>query len=180
MCARAANPAAGSWRRWFHQPTRLRRGDPASPGGAAYDEGAVAARHRLVLADDMRRHIQASVLSDLAEVSPDVVPGKSAYKLLADQAEKYDPEILRAAQACLVLENGAASDGEHEIVADIPVSLLMAGYRLLSDIETKCGQLVLAKGQTVSDTQLTKIRNLSKTLGINEPIRVQKRLASEA
>lgn len=118
------------------------------------------------------------VLNDLADASPGTTPGKATFKLLAEQAEKYDPAVIDAAHACLVFSEGSTEAEKQEEVADIPVSLLMAGYRLLTDIETRCGQLVLAKNQTVSEAQLTKIKNLGMSLGIKEPIRVQKPASS--
>jgi len=56
----------------------------------------------------------------------------------------------------------------------------MAGHKLLSDIETESGQLILSRGLVITDAQLAKLRNIVRIHGIKEPIRVLKRLPTKA
>ncbi|HEB79076.1 MAG TPA: response regulator [Rhodospirillales bacterium] len=120
------------------------------------------------------------ILNDLAEVSPDMVPGKDVFKLLEGQAKIYDPVILRAARECLSHTDGDAEGEERHEVAELPVSLIMAGHKLLSDIETENGQLILSRGLVITDAQMAKLRNIGRIHGIKEPIRVLKSLPTKA
>ncbi len=116
------------------------------------------------------------VLGDLAEVSPGMVPGKDGLKFLDGQAQRYDPAVLNAARQCLLRPDEDGGGNERHEVAELPVSLLMAGHRLLSDVEAESGQLILSKDQVISETQLAKLRNIGRIHGIREPIRVLKSL----
>ncbi len=116
------------------------------------------------------------VLGDLAEASPGMVPGKDGFKFLDGQAQRYDPAVLDAARQCLSLPDEDGGGNERHEVAELPVSLLMAGHRLLSDVEAESGQLILSRDQVISETQLAKLRNIGRIQGIKEPIRVLKSL----
>lgn len=119
------------------------------------------------------------VLNDLAEACPDMAPGKDGLELLGGHAHRYDPAILRLARECLLRPDGDVGADQHHEVAELPVSLLMAGHRLLSDVETENGRLILSKDQVISETQLTKLRNIGRIHGIREPVRVVKSISAK-
>lgn len=115
------------------------------------------------------------VLNDLVAECPDMAPTKFVFRALDLHAELYDPDILQIARHGLVKADAGQED-EHFEIAEVPVNLLITGYELLSDIETTDGKLVLAKRQVITDTLLTKIRNIGAIYGIKEPIRIRTRI----
>lgn len=116
------------------------------------------------------------VLNDLATVSQDAVPTKFDFRQLEKQAQLYDPGVLRLARESLPNAEADIEDLHFE-VAEVSLNLLMKGYELLSDIETLDGKLILAKKQRLTETLLTKLRNIGEIHGIKEPIRIRKHVA---
>ena len=108
------------------------------------------------------------LLVDLAAVSNGAMPDARAFVELEARKALYDPELLAAARRCLVGESEAAAEEPRAI----KLAQLKPGDRLVSDITTVEGQLVLADGQEVSAVLIQKLRNLHKLRGIKEPILV--------
>ncbi|HER26649.1 MAG TPA: response regulator [Rhodospirillales bacterium] len=115
------------------------------------------------------------VLNDLAGISQDTAPTKLDFRQLDLQAQLYDPEIVQIVRQSLPKADAENRDLYFE-TAEVPLNLLIAGYELLSDIETKDGKLILAKHQQLTKTLLTKLRNIGEIQGIKEPIRVRKHI----
>ena len=55
---------------------------------------------------------------------------------------------------------------------EIPASNLLAGARLVSNIETEDGRLVLAAGSEISQAQIERLWNFRKYRKLKEPIHV--------
>jgi response regulator RpfG family c-di-GMP phosphodiesterase len=78
----------------------------------------------------------------------------------------YDPPIFTAFAA---LQGDAASGAE---VRSISVRELREGMVLHQNLTTRAGLLVMAKGHEVTATLLERIANLSRRVGVREPISV--------
>jgi len=116
------------------------------------------------------------VLNDVAAASQGSMPGKNVFRQLESNAQLYDPDVFRIARQMLPKLN-TGSDEEAFEAAEVPLSALIAGYELLSDIKTDDGKLILARDQMITETQLAKLRNISSINKIEEPIRIRKRKA---
>ncbi len=103
-----------------------------------------------------------------------VYPEKADFIELGKTPYIYDPEIFAA--VCTVFDNKSRQEGgDVEEIRELPVSLLLPGQILLSDIEFVEGGLILAKGHILTESQIMKVNNLAKMREIQEPIRVKVR-----
>lgn len=113
------------------------------------------------------------VLVDLMDASKGRAPGPAAFAALDTNPAVYDPAVLHAARACLFQEAAAnGAGGAEDVVLLRPVTGLVPGHFLVSDIKTVSGQLVLAKGHVMSEALIAKIHNLGKVHKLAEPIKV--------
>ncbi len=110
------------------------------------------------------------VLIDIAALSD--TPDRATFAELAKQAQLYDPEILQAVRDCLVDENAPKGAAPTEQIVQISAGNLRAGARLVSNIETEDGGLVLAAGNEVSQAQIERLWNLRKHCKLKEPLHV--------
>jgi len=116
------------------------------------------------------------LLNDLGELTSELNPKKDDFKKLELNSHLYDPAILKIARECLPKGKAETDDDANYQTAEIPLSMLVAGYELMSDIKTVDGKLILAKNQQVSNAVLVKLRNIDRIHKIKQPIRVQKRV----
>lgn len=114
------------------------------------------------------------VLNDVAAASQGFAPGKNVFRQLEKNARLYDPDVFGIARQMLP-KLDTDPEEEHFEAAEIPLSSLMAGYEILSDIKTESGQLILARDQMITETQLAKLRNINSIQKIKEPIQIRKR-----
>ncbi len=85
----------------------------------------------------------------------------SVQKLL-ERARDFDPEVLAVlAELC----------GERlPEVKNLPLTEVRIGMRLASDVKTRTGTLLVAKGQCVTIQLLDRLRNFDQKVGVVEPI----------
>ncbi len=110
------------------------------------------------------------ILLDLSEVTDR--PDKASFEALRDKSALYDPEILSTVRACFVNEGG---DILEKIAGDadkIKIVDLRPGHRLVSNIETEDGLMILAAGIEITNAQLERIWNLHKVRKLKEPVYV--------
>jgi hypothetical protein len=84
----------------------------------------------------------------------------------------YDPEILQVVRDCLVDENAPRIAAPTQEIVKISAGSLRAGARLVSNIETEDGSLVLAAGNEVSQAQIERLWNFRKYRKLKEPLHV--------
>jgi response regulator RpfG family c-di-GMP phosphodiesterase len=110
------------------------------------------------------------VLIDVAALGDN--PDQAAFAELNKQAQLYDPEILQVVRDCLVDENAPKTAAPAQQVVKISAGNLRAGARLVSNIETEDGGLVLAAGNEVSQAQIEHLWNFRKHCKLKEPLHV--------
>ncbi len=113
------------------------------------------------------------VLNDLAAALNGANSYEDSFRRMYPHTHRYDPAIFKKAEQVL---SGLEKEEKFE-PADIPLGQLIIGQTVLSDIETNDGQLILAKNQRITQTQLAKIKNIARLHGIKEPIRVYKNVS---
>ncbi len=113
------------------------------------------------------------ILNDLAGVAEG--PDRAAFEELAQRSGTYDPDVLRVVRSCFVDEKKGLQDGviSEQSVARVLAANLQAGARLVSNIETEDGLLVLAAGSQVSQAQIERLRNLQRVRRLKEPIYIE-------
>ncbi len=110
------------------------------------------------------------VLIDVAALSD--TPDQTTFAELEKHAKLYDPEILRVVRDCLVDERAPKAAAPTQEIVKISVGNLRAGARLVSNIETEDGGLVLAAGNEVSQAQIERLWNFRKHCKLKEPLHV--------
>ncbi|MCH8999854.1 MAG: response regulator [Proteobacteria bacterium] len=110
------------------------------------------------------------VLIDLAALGDS--PDRASFAELETRAQLYDPEILAAVRDCFLGENAPKDDAAAQEVVKVSAARLKAGARLVSDIETEDGWLVLAAGNEISQAQIERLSNLRKHRKLKEPLLV--------
>ncbi len=110
------------------------------------------------------------VLIDVAALSD--TPDQTTFAELEKHAKLYDPEILRVVRDCLVDEGAPKAAAPTQEIVKISVGNLRAGARLVSNIETEDGGLVLAAGNEVSQAQIERLWNFRKHCKLKEPLHV--------
>ena len=110
------------------------------------------------------------VLIDLAALGDS--PDRASFAELETRAQLYDPDILAAVRDCFHGENAPEEDAAAQEVVKVSAARLKAGARLVSDIETEDGWLVLAAGNEISQAQIERLSNLRKHRKLKEPLLV--------
>ena len=113
------------------------------------------------------------ILFDLQELEPTGISRRDAFRALQTRTGWYDPEILVEAYAVFVADSDPAGSDRGEIVeAKLPE--LHAGDRLISNVETSDGRVLLAAGLTLSDAYLVRLWNYARLVAVKEPIHVER------
>ena len=110
------------------------------------------------------------VLIDLAALGDS--PDRATFAELETRAQLYDPEILQVVRDCFLGENAPKDDAATQEVVKVTAARLKAGARLVSNIETEDGWLVLAAGNEISQAQIERLLNLRKHRKLKEPLHV--------
>ncbi len=110
------------------------------------------------------------VLIDLAALGDS--PDRATFAELETRAQLYDPEILQVVRDCFLGENAPKDDAATQEVVKVTAARLKAGARLVSNIETEDGWLVLAAGNEISQAQIERLLNLRKHRKLKEPLLV--------
>ncbi len=112
------------------------------------------------------------VLNGLAENTTGPFPSAQAFARLDSDSGRYDPKILARVRKYFAAQTGQEAEEEDSFV-EMPVSGLLTGHVLKSDLELENGRLILAAGLTLSEAQIAKVRNLNKICRFKEPVRVE-------
>ena len=110
------------------------------------------------------------VLIDLAALGDD--PDHAAFAKLQENAQLYDPELMRVVQSCFLDAKAPKDDASQEEIVKVSVADLRPGSRLVSNIETTNGILVLAAGNEIPQAEIELLRNFRKSRKLKEPLHV--------
>lgn len=95
-----------------------------------------------------------------------------AFEQLGRRPGHYDPAVLRALEAVLVMERGYR-------VRFVTAGELEDSMILDQDLFTRDGRLLIARGYQVSQTMRERLKHWAQSPGIREPIRVHVRVGGE-
>jgi response regulator RpfG family c-di-GMP phosphodiesterase len=104
------------------------------------------------------------ILGDMVELESKGIQKIQALTQMKRCPGCYDPKLLEAALACLLLEKKGLA---------LKLNDLCVGQVLLSAIETMEGMLIIPAGNRVSTMLMTKLTNFTELSGIKEPIFVE-------
>ena len=117
------------------------------------------------------------IFEDLAHLSRSETSRYRVLSLMQERRGWYDPALLEQLFPLFVPPRNAAT-GDEEVV-EVRVDDLHLGDRILANITSEDGQLILALGNRISPASLEKIRVSAVLTGIKEPILIEKRFAKE-
>jgi len=90
---------------------------------------------------------------------------RKAFEMMKLQADLYDPQILEVLQDMII-----GTEKEEITQLELTVDELKEGMLLAEDVRTKKGQLLITKGNTVSNTLIERLKNFAVSVGVKEPI----------
>ncbi len=103
--------------------------------------------------------------------------GKSANPLaeLRKHANWYDPALIQ------LLENIASGRGNVSAqpvveIYELHLKDLVAGQKLMADVETRDGTLLISNGTVLTEMAINRLSNYAKLVGIKEPVKVNCRM----
>ena len=112
------------------------------------------------------------ILIDLTDAADGEAPNQSAFEKLERRIGRYDPEILSAVRSCVGVRSDRPCEASAEPVIQLQIDHLRAGDRLVSELKTESGNLVLTAGHELSQAQAEKVRNLHKINRLKQPVLV--------
>ncbi|MCB0310025.1 MAG: response regulator [Bdellovibrionales bacterium] len=86
-------------------------------------------------------------------------------------SRKFDPRVVEALRT-LTLKANAAKTADQPAVFEISVSQLCIGQRLLEDVQTSDGVLLISAGHEVTALILERIGNYASAVGVRQPLKV--------
>ncbi len=110
------------------------------------------------------------VLNDVAALSDN--PDRATFVELEKHMHLYDPEILQVVRDCLVDESAPGVAAPTQEIVKISAGSVLAGARLVSNIETEDGRLLLAAGTEISQAQIECLWNYRQSRKLKEPLHV--------
>lgn len=97
---------------------------------------------------------------------------EGSLRRLREQSTAYDPVLLRALQSIL----GSGDEWKSGIIW-VSMDELEVGMLIMEGIFAASGNMLIPKGQQVTDVLLARLRNYQEGLGIREPIAVGTKMA---
>lgn len=119
------------------------------------------------------------VLTDLLLLEGRGHTRSQALALMQTGSGLYDPQVLKSISACFDVFF-QANECEKCGTAEITFHDLQAGHMLAESIRTKDGTTVVEANMLVTPMLLEKLRNFAAIHSLNEPIRIEHRIRSEA
>ena len=111
-------------------------------------------------------------LFDLAESEHVGNSRLQALILLSGRSGYYDPEVVAAANSCLINASNTTKTNE-PIIKQMTIAKLRPGHILRSDIKTSEGQLLLSAGNTVTETMLERLENFCRITKVEDTVLVE-------
>lgn len=103
--------------------------------------------------------------------------GKSANPLaeLRKHASWYDPALMQLLENIASGRGGVSAQPVVEVY-ELHLKDLVAGQKLLADVETRDGTLLIANGTVLTEMAINRLANYAKLVGIKEPVKVNCRM----
>jgi response regulator RpfG family c-di-GMP phosphodiesterase len=134
---------------------------PASPGGPpTAAAGALRKGTDLPIGSRMLRLV---LDYDLLECQG--LDRKVALDTLRGRRGLYDPDLVDALAVLLGTQ-------DKQVVEELGLALLHPGMVLMDDVRSLSGGLLIARGHEVTASLIERIRNVSRNVGVKEPLRV--------
>ncbi len=111
------------------------------------------------------------ILVDLEARTRGTLSLREAFQSLFEREVAYDPVLLNDIRRCLETEKSLFENREVEEIK-LPVSLLVSGYTLRSDLKLENGRLILGAGSRLSPAHVLKIKAFAKMHKFREPVEV--------
>ncbi len=112
------------------------------------------------------------ILGDRLELESDGVVKQAAYEAMRMREGAHDPELLRRCFECfpnfLVQPIGADRP-----VLSLPVSELVAGLVVVSDIVSRSGAVFISAGHVLSEMMIVRLKTHAELGQVKEPVMVQ-------
>lgn len=113
------------------------------------------------------------LLKELAKICPEGDPSGLALGTLAGIQGAFDPRLLDAAREAFLPTDGSGSANEFEVLT-VGVHQLFPGFRILDEIRTMSGVLVLAPDTQLNAALIERITQYHRLTQIKEPIRISR------
>ncbi len=114
------------------------------------------------------------ILVDLESRTHGLRPTRKAFEYLFGHEAEYDTKLLGDIRRCL--EAGKSDNEDQEIEEiELPVSMLISGYTLQSDLKLENDRLILGAGICLSTAHVQKIRAFAKLHKFREPVKILRR-----
>ncbi len=134
----------------------------APPDGEADDHETVPLGSRILKA-----------VLDLDVLESQEIPFESALDILRKDTNRYDSRVL------LALADPSTGEEAVETILEVPVSGLRTGMVLIDPVRGVDDRLLVAHGQEVSIGLIERLINISRNMGVKEPLRVSYRSAAD-
>jgi len=112
------------------------------------------------------------VLNDLTDAETREGTIEAAFGTLERYLSRYDPAVLDAVRSTLLHEASDATEELSQKSIEVPTHLLRPSDRLVSDINTIEGTLLLSAGTEVSQMDIERLRNKQKIVKIDPIVHV--------
>ena len=90
---------------------------------------------------------------------------RKAFEMMKLQGSLYDPRILEVLKEMII-----GIEKEEITQLELTIDELKEGMLLAEDVRTKKGQLLITKGNTVSNALIERLKNFATSVGVKEPI----------
>ena len=118
------------------------------------------------------------ILVDLEAQTRGAFPTPEVFNSLFERDAEYDTQLFSDIRQCLEAEMFIGRNKKIEEI-ELPISLLVSGYTLLSDLKLENGHLILGAGIHLSKAHVQKIKAFSKMHKFKEPVKVTRHKASQ-
>ena len=112
------------------------------------------------------------IVKDLHQLESAGMQKESALASLRFREGYYDPDLLEYALKHLESQKDDQKLFQKSVRL-IPVAELAVGQKLLSDVVTGTGALLITAGNIISESLLVRIRNFARLQNIREPIKIE-------
>ncbi|MFZ5609000.1 MAG: HD domain-containing phosphohydrolase [Pseudomonadota bacterium] len=109
------------------------------------------------------------LVNDLSDAVTSQGSFRSAFRALDEGAKVYDPALLQAARNLYSPAEGAPRGEPPRETIKVGVAQLRPGDRMLSDLRTKDGTLLLARDMDISQFDIERLLHKRRILEVSEP-----------
>ena len=97
-----------------------------------------------------------------------------AFKELSERTGWYDPRVLEGINEYYHVSSAPKKDAApRNVKKSVMIGELKPFYKILKDVYTKDGVLLVSSGQGLTQALLTRIQNYHQLIGVKEPVFVE-------